>query len=59
MKLQRQLVSEYKGKHKKSVYYKYYILVPKPIIDELGWNKGQELVGTPIKKKGLFLSLDD
>jgi len=55
MKLQKQTVGKYKGKHKNNVYYKYSILVPKKHIDELGWKEGQKLEGTPVNNKGLFL----
>lgn len=52
MNLQRQEVSKYKNK----TYYKYSILVPKNIIEKLGWVKGQKLEATPIINNGLFIS---
>lgn len=55
MRLQRQKAREYKGKS----IYKYLIVVPPKYIEELGWSEGQNITGTPINKKGLFLSIDD
>ena len=51
MKLQKQKV----GKYKSNTYYKYSILVPKNIVEKLGWAEGQELKADSVMDKGLFL----
>ena len=51
MILQKQKVSKYKDK----TYYKYIILVPKPLIEKLGWIEGQKLKVDSIVDKGLVL----
>ena len=40
MKLQKQIAYKYKDK----THYKYVVLVPQDIINDLGWEAGQELV---------------
>ena len=42
-------------KYKNKVYYKYSISVPKSIIDDLGWIKGQKLEYDLVLGKGLIL----
>jgi len=42
MKLQRQVAYKYKEK----THYKYVIVIPQDIIEELKWNEGQELKTT-------------
>jgi AbrB family looped-hinge helix DNA binding protein len=39
MRLQKQVAYKYKDK----THHKYVIVIPKNIINELGWNEGQEL----------------
>ena len=51
MKLQIQKVGKYKGK----IYYKYIILVPKALIEKLGWIEGQKLKASPVVDTGLIL----
>lgn len=51
MKLQKSKAYKYKDKLK----YKYTIVVPQKDIKKLGWDKGTELKGIVIDKKGYFL----
>lgn len=39
MKLQRQVAYKYKGK----THYKFVVIIPENMINELGWKEGQEL----------------
>lgn len=39
MKLQRQVAYKYKDK----IHYKYVIIVPQNLVNNLGWEAGQEL----------------
>ena len=39
MKLQRQVAYKYKDK----THYKYVIILPQNLINDLGWQEGQEL----------------
>lgn len=41
MKLQKHLAYEYKGKK----HYKYVIVIPEEMVNQLGWKAGQELDG--------------
>ena len=51
IKLQKQNVRKYKDE----TYYKYVILVPKNIIDKVGWVENQKLKVDSVINKGLFL----
>lgn len=51
MKLQKHLTGKYKNK----TYYKYSILVPKNIIERLGWIEGQELKADSVLNNGLIV----
>ena len=53
MKLQRQKAREYKGKP----IYKWVIVIPPEDIDKLGWKEGDELIGSPLKGNGYFITL--
>ena len=47
MKLLRQKSREYKGKR----YYKYWVIIPKKVIEKLGWKVGDKLKNEVNEKK--------
>lgn len=49
------LSSQISRKYRNSAYRKFWIIIPKKILEKLGWKTGQELK-TNIKKNELIIS---
>jgi hypothetical protein len=52
MKLQKVKAREYKGKP----IFKYIIVIPPRDVETLGWKHGDELIGSPLKESGYFIT---
>ena len=52
MKLQKQIAYKYKDK----THHKYVLIIPENLVNELGWEEGQELAIT-VDKNRLIIDL--
>ena len=49
------LLSQISRKYKNNFYRKFWVIVPRNVVEKLGWKKGQELKAN-VKKEELIIS---